>query len=496
MQDELARKEALNREPTPATEMPRLVPLRSPLMSVVKQSDRDVAQRDVAPTAPAQVRLVQHQEEFELPLPNLGRAGLLDLNSPHQAESVAAPAPDDLLRLSPEPATRKDQFLFKDQTPQLRPTPAGTAHRQAPEQATEEGDRSSRPTAQDSIGRFTTRQVQADGEIDFSLPIDPELEPSAEPTINDTRNGSEAFGAPNEGLDSSLSQDLESLDTLPPIFDSEPESDQLPPMQTDRPDDNPLSIFGNDEEPDVDGAESIDLSSTRGRDCEAQDESCRLDFAYLARRERTNMSLDITPSIRPSEVDMAVVEQTRLEKLADVPSRTWTDMSGRVIADGRFEDYRDGKVFVRTLNESLRPIQYHQLSNADRCFVAAWWELPDECNFESEQYAMRDFRLTSFTWAAAATCHKPLYFEQVAVERYGHSAGPVTQPILSGAHFFGSIVMLPYKAGLNPPNECLYTLGHYRPGDCAPWLVPGFPMSTRGFRWEGLALGAGIALLP
>ncbi len=109
---------------------------------------------------------------------------------------------------------------------------------------------------------------------------------------------------------------------------------------------------------------------------------------------------------------------------------------------------------------------------------------------------MRDFRMSTFTWAAAATCHKPLYFEEVSLERYGHTAGPIMQPIVSSAHFFGNVFMLPYHAGLTPPNECVYPLGYYRPGDCAPWIVPGFPMSTRGFQWQGLALGAGIALLP
>jgi hypothetical protein len=60
-------------------------------------------------------------------------------------------------------------------------------------------------------------------------------------------------------------------------------------------------------------------------------------------------------------------------------------------------------------------------------------------------------------------CHKPLYFEEVQLERYGHTAGPVRQPFISGAHFFVNLAALPYKMAINPPHECQYALGYYRP---------------------------------
>ena len=65
-------------------------------------------------------------------------------------------------------------------------------------------------------------------------------------------------------------------------------------------------------------------------------------------------------------------------------------------------------------------------------------------------------------------CHKPLYFEDVQLERYGHMAGPWVQPFVSCADFFLRIPILPYEMGLEPPNECIYALGYYRPGSCAP----------------------------
>jgi len=289
----------------------------------------------------------------------------------------------------------------------------------------------------------------------------------------------------------SLADQLKDLEQLPSLPDlSEPA--QLPDADTGDKSLNPL-LFGEDDDDDQPTGE---LSTTNGRDCDLNAATCRADFAIQRRREQTHMSLDITPSIEPREFDMAKVDEVRIEKLAKAPSRTWSDGDGNVLTDGKLEDYRDGHVFVRTLNGSLRRFAPHNLSDEDWCFVTAWWEIPSECRFENEQYAVRDFRLTTFTWTAPSTCHKPLYFEEVNVERYGHSAGPIVQPLVSGAHFFGNVFMLPYHMGLNPLNECMYTLGHYRPGDCAPWLAPGFPFTTRGFKWEGLVVGAAIALLP
>lgn len=76
--------------------------------------------------------------------------------------------------------------------------------------------------------------------------------------------------------------------------------------------------------------------------------------------------------------------------------------------------------------------------------------------------------ITDFNWAATGMYHKPLYFEEVNLERYGYTVSPVLQPLISGAHFFATIPALPYKMTTHPPNECYYTLGHYRPGSCAP----------------------------
>ncbi|WP_347245834.1 hypothetical protein [Thermogutta sp.] len=112
-------------------------------------------------------------------------------------------------------------------------------------------------------------------------------------------------------------------------------------------------------------------------------------------------------------------------------------------------------------------------------------KFPVECPLQGGEFVERNWKPIVFTWTASALCHKPLYFEQVAVERYGHNLGPLVQPFASAAHFFLTVPMLPYKMGLNPPNECIYALGYYRPGSCAPWILDPFPFSVRAALAEG-----------
>ncbi len=112
-------------------------------------------------------------------------------------------------------------------------------------------------------------------------------------------------------------------------------------------------------------------------------------------------------------------------------------------------------------------------------------------------------------WAAAATCHLPLYFQDPVLERYGHSVeqfvGPIgryltyplddptqstqrnqiLQPLFSFGLFAFQIAALPYNVIMDPPWEAQYDLGYYRPGDNVPtdtyWLpLHGYGPPLRG----------------
>ena len=123
-------------------------------------------------------------------------------------------------------------------------------------------------------------------------------------------------------------------------------------------------------------------------------------------------------------------------------------------------------------------------------------DIPHECGLGSELFQPRQWPQVTYMWKASGLCHKPLYFEQVHLERYGHSTGPYMQPLVSGAHFFLTVPILPYKMGLKTPNECVYTLGYYRPGSCAPYMIDPVPFTWRAALFEAGAVVGAAAIVP
>lgn len=123
-------------------------------------------------------------------------------------------------------------------------------------------------------------------------------------------------------------------------------------------------------------------------------------------------------------------------------------------------------------------------------------DLPPECTLGDAVYQPRQFAPTTYTWKASALCHKPLYFEDVSLERYGHSWGPILQPLVSGGKFFATLPILPYEMGIEPPCECVYVLGYYRPGSCAPYMLFPIPLSIRGGLVEAGAVVGAVFVIP
>jgi len=83
--------------------------------------------------------------------------------------------------------------------------------------------------------------------------------------------------------------------------------------------------------------------------------------------------------------------------------------------------------------------------------------------------AARYWPTLCYNWDATCLCHRPLYFEEINLERYGYGCCDcVLQPAASAAHFFATVPALPYCIAAECPCKCVYTLGHYRPGSCPP----------------------------
>ena len=73
--------------------------------------------------------------------------------------------------------------------------------------------------------------------------------------------------------------------------------------------------------------------------------------------------------------------------------------------------------------------------------------------------------LKNFTWAAPNIRYQPLYFEDVALERYGQTPCGWRENVVSYFHFFKSKALLPYSMLMDHPHSCDYPLGYCRPGE-------------------------------
>ena len=232
------------------------------------------------------------------------------------------------------------------------------------------------------------------------------------------------------------------------------------------------------------------------RNCCDEERKCSTARQALRDNSITKISLDISAPFKPDATSVEEEQEARENRLRQIPARQWRNRTGQIVADGRLQRIYNRKIAVAGPDGQAVEVRLGELSDDDLCFLAAWWGVPTECTLGDDQYVPRNWELIAFHWKASALCHKPLYFEETGLERYGHTMGPWLEPVHSGAHFFKNVALLPYKMGINPPHECQYALGYYRPGSCAPWLVPPVPISLRGGLLQaGVVLG-GVYLIP
>jgi hypothetical protein len=154
---------------------------------------------------------------------------------------------------------------------------------------------------------------------------------------------------------------------------------------------------------------------------------------------------------------------------------------------------------IDACRESIADLRAHRIANISLDISIpgeAGADYPYECELDAPPYVQRHWAELTFLWRASALCHKPLYFEDVQLERHGHSWGPLAQPFVSSAHFFATVPVLPYKMGLKSPHECVYTLGHYRPGSCAPYMIEPVPISVRAALFQAGAVVGAAAAIP
>lgn len=116
--------------------------------------------------------------------------------------------------------------------------------------------------------------------------------------------------------------------------------------------------------------------------------------------------------------------------------------------------------------------------------------------FGGEAYTPRNFPEVAMPWTPPTSRYYPLYFEDPALERYGHTHHPLLQPVVSSARFSAQLALLPYQMTIKPPCEMRSPLGWYRPGDVVPKLHYPFPWSAKAAAVEAAAVVGFIYLIP
>lgn len=159
---------------------------------------------------------------------------------------------------------------------------------------------------------------------------------------------------------------------------------------------------------------------------------------------------------------------------------------------GLGDDYRP----IYDLNVSIAPQlrdEEGKLLQLPTNYGAAW--LQEVGSLHQPIGESRPWALQSVQYAASGFVHRPLYFEEINLERYGHNFGPCIQPFVSAGAFFGRAPLLPYMMVADPPHDYQYSLGYYRPGDCVPFRHQHLPWSTKGALVQaGLVTGGFFAI--
>jgi hypothetical protein len=151
-----------------------------------------------------------------------------------------------------------------------------------------------------------------------------------------------------------------------------------------------------------------------------------------------------------------------------------------------------GKSELRTDIREIRPTLGYAMRNikAD--------QLPEGFNEKLDQgdYLARQSSPAVLQWAPTNLYHYPLYFEDPALERYGHTYHPIVQPFASAGRFATQLVGIPYQMTLHPVHSRDYTLGYYRPGECAPKKHYQIPFNEEAAIMQAAAMAGFFLIFP
>lgn len=201
----------------------------------------------------------------------------------------------------------------------------------------------------------------------------------------------------------------------------------------------------------------------------------RQDLPLEPAKPNTNMLVP-APPIRFSQVpgDIPPAPMSNGRGLSPVPQPNGVDEGLDVIFRPitQIEPNYDYSPTGTKKNEYLCP-QPSDIPEADRERCPDVRELPKVGSTD------RYFGAVRYQWAAGNAYYNPLYFEDVALERYGHVYPGMIQPFVSLGKFGVDFLALPYTMAIDPICRHEYPLGHYRPGENVPKMHYQVPWNTR-----------------
>jgi hypothetical protein len=123
-------------------------------------------------------------------------------------------------------------------------------------------------------------------------------------------------------------------------------------------------------------------------------------------------------------------------------------------------------------------------------------DCPAEIHLSEGPWVPRTYAPSLYAWQASNVCYNPLFYEDVQLERYGHSYPFFVQPFVSIGRMTVQAIGFPYQAVINPPCCDVYPLGYYRPGECAPKLIYQIPLNLEAALVEAGAITGTYFLFP
>ncbi len=192
--------------------------------------------------------------------------------------------------------------------------------------------------------------------------------------------------------------------------------------------------------------------------------------------QRTAPKESLAPKPVANATTSPLIQLADAEPLLAVlqPSPSASDLPAPITESPLTEQQREVEYEITEFERDVKPINKLSIQTKPEA-----GELPRD--YASARFAREDTVThhmgisrakmeTLMMWEAPASCHRPLYFEEINLERHGYKV-PLVQPAISAAHFFGRVPLLPYMMVSEGHRKCHYTLGHYRPGDYAPYSL-------------------------